>query len=104
MKALIFPSSQCSLSSHLKNLFQEESAAQLLDNVPVVEGWRNSWKKKVKYVLSVVREVGRLESDRLGAEMVLAVFVEADSLLPEGIMHAGSMAAIFFKSNSQKEM
>lgn len=36
--------------------------------------------------------------------MVLAVFVEADSLLPEGIMHAGSVAAIFFKSNSQKEM
>lgn len=54
--------------------------------------------------MSVVREVGRLESDRLRAEMVLAVFVEADSLLPEGIMHAGSVAAIFFKSNSQKEM
>lgn len=61
-------------------------------------------EKKVKYVWSVVREVGRLESDHLGAEMVLAVFVEADSLLPEGIMHAGSVAAIFFKRNSQKEM
>lgn len=54
--------------------------------------------------MSVVREVGRLESDRLRAEMVLAVFVEADSLLPEGIMHAGSVAAIFFKRYSQKEM
>lgn len=67
MKALILPSSQISLSCHLKkSVSKRASHSEQCSNVPVVM-WGGAGipeREKVKYVLlSVVQEVGQLESD-----------------------------------------